>query len=119
MKVSFSYFLIEFKFKLDIEKTKCESNNTIIIFNAKWANILEETLQIYNINPSFFQHIILIHNHIHGVSCFCSSLSFCYNSTSQVMSVGVLLHKIQKLGKNVHGNLLSFFLLYFVFINTV
>ncbi len=41
IEISFKYFLTEFKFKLDIGKTICESNNTITFFNKKWANILE------------------------------------------------------------------------------
>ncbi len=39
--ISVNYFLIEIKVKLDIEKTTCESNKTITLFNKKWANILE------------------------------------------------------------------------------
>ncbi len=33
--ISFRYFLIELKAKLHIEKTICESNNTITVFNKK------------------------------------------------------------------------------------
>ncbi len=40
-EISFKYFLTELKFKLDIEKIICESNNTITFFNKKWTNILE------------------------------------------------------------------------------
>ncbi len=35
----FNYFLNEIKFKLDIEKTVCETNNTLIQFNNIWATI--------------------------------------------------------------------------------
>ncbi len=34
-----NYF--ELKFKLDIEKTICETNNTLTQFNKKWATILD------------------------------------------------------------------------------
>ncbi len=36
-----NYFFNEFKFKLDIEKTTCETNNTLTQFNKKWATILD------------------------------------------------------------------------------
>ncbi len=39
--IFFTYFLIELKIRLDIEKTICELNNTIILFNKKWRTILE------------------------------------------------------------------------------
>ncbi len=35
-----NYILNELKFKLDIEKTICETNNTLTLFNKKWATIL-------------------------------------------------------------------------------
>ncbi len=35
------YLLNELKFKLDIEKTICETNNTLTQFNKKWATILD------------------------------------------------------------------------------
>ncbi len=40
-EIFFKYFLTELKFKLNIEKTICESNNTITFFNKKGVNILE------------------------------------------------------------------------------
>ncbi len=39
--IYFNYFLNELKFKLDIEKTICETKNTLIQFNRKWATILD------------------------------------------------------------------------------
>ncbi len=39
--IYFNYFLNELKFKLDIEKTICETNNTLTQFNKKWATILD------------------------------------------------------------------------------
>ncbi len=44
------YFLNELKFKLDIEKTICETNNTRTQFNKKWATILTLTVS-YLIRP--------------------------------------------------------------------
>ncbi len=35
----FNYFLHELKFKLVIVKSICETNNTDIHFNKKWASI--------------------------------------------------------------------------------
>ncbi len=39
--IYFKYFLNELKFKLNIEKTICEINNTLTQFNKKWATILD------------------------------------------------------------------------------
>ncbi len=39
--IYFNYFLNDLKFKLDIEKTICETDNTLTQFNKKWATILD------------------------------------------------------------------------------
>ncbi len=39
--IYFNYFLNELKFKLDIEKTISETNNTLTQFNKKWDTILD------------------------------------------------------------------------------
>jgi hypothetical protein len=39
--ICFNYFLNELKFKLDIEKTICETKNTLSHFNKRWDTILK------------------------------------------------------------------------------
>ncbi len=39
--IYFNYFINELKFKLDIEKTICETNNTLAQFIKKWATKLD------------------------------------------------------------------------------
>ncbi len=39
--IYFNYILNELKFKLEIKKSICETNNTLTQFNKKWATILD------------------------------------------------------------------------------
>ena len=44
--ICFNYFLNELKFKLDIEKTICETKNTLSLFNKRWDTILKSLQHI-------------------------------------------------------------------------
>ncbi len=55
-------FLNELKFKLDIEKTICETNNTLTQFNKKWATIIDLIFS-YLIHPIKLCESILVLSH--------------------------------------------------------
>ncbi len=67
--IYFNYFLNELKFKLNVEKTICETKSTLTQFNKKWATILEfqvlddnfsanqDTLSLLNLNSDAFNYL--------------------------------------------------------------